>query len=81
MIHTQLSLPQDVYRDIERIAKAHQRPTNYVVRELVATGVKQWRLRQGRPQKQGLGQLAELGVRGSADLATNLDDYLYGGKK
>ncbi len=77
MIHTQLSLPQDIYRDIELMAKAHQRPTNQIVRELVAVGVKQWRLRQVQPTKQGLGQLAKLGIKGPADLATHLDDYDY----
>jgi hypothetical protein len=81
MIHTELDLPPNVYRDVELMAKANKRPAAQVLRELIFVGVERWRLRQATPERRGLGQLASLGIKGPKDFATNLDSYLYGDKE
>lgn len=51
-----------------------------MLREIILLSTESWRLRSSRNQRSGLAQLAKLGLKGPKDLATNLDDYLYGGK-
>jgi hypothetical protein len=74
MIHAELDLPSDVYKDIERIAKASKRQPGQIMRDLITHAIKEKR----RPTPRGLGALADLGIKGPSDLSSRLDDYLYG---
>ncbi len=78
MIHTEVDLPTDVYKDVERIAEARKRPTAQVIRDLIGSGVVNWRQQHIRPAGHGLGDLANLGIKGPSDFASRLDEYLYG---
>jgi hypothetical protein len=78
MIHAQIDLPADVYEDVERIARARKQSTSLVIRDLIDSGVASWRQGDAGSERHGLRQLAELGLKGPADLASRLDDYLYG---
>jgi hypothetical protein len=81
MTHIELDVATADYQDIEQMAKAMKRPTTQVIRDAATVFVERWRLRQGQEQYQGLGKLAKLGIKGPRDLATHLDDYLYGDKQ
>lgn len=77
MIRTQIYLPKKQYEDVKLRASITGKPAAEVIRELIDKGltVKQERL----VNKNGLMKLASLGITGGPkDLATKLDDYLYG---
>jgi hypothetical protein len=80
MIHTEIDIPTHIYEDIKRFAKANRRPTDQVLREAIDLGVTNLWRNKSKP-RHGLSQLAELGIKGPKDLATHLDDYLYGDKE
>jgi hypothetical protein len=79
MIRTQIYLPKQLYENIKLRAKMADKPAAQVIREYIDKGMET----QQRPaQKDGLMKLASLNITGGPnDLASNLDDYLYGDKK
>ena len=79
MIRTQIYLPKQLYENIKLQAKMADKPAAQVIREYIDKGMEA----QQRPaQKDGLMKLASLNITGGPkDLASNLDDYLYGDKK
>ncbi len=78
MTRTQLYLQSSQYEDIKRLAKTTNQTFAEVVREFIDEGLKQKRL---KTPGRGLASLAELGITGGPpDLASNLDEYMYGGK-
>lgn len=49
MIHAEIDLPADVYKDVERIAKASKRPPAQVMRDLITQAVR----RKARSARSG----------------------------
>lgn len=80
MIRTQVYLDDDVYTQVRLLAQAQNQPAAAIIRKYIRAGVvktkKKWNAREA------LLLLAKhAGKGGPRDLATNLDDYLYGDKK
>lgn len=78
MIHTEITLSPDVYKEVEHIAEASQRRPALVLRDLVGLGVAAWRKQPARTTGNGLGAVAHLGFKGPRDFASRLDEYMYG---
>ena len=77
MIRTQIYLPKKQYEDVKLRASIAGKPAAEIIRDLIDKGltVKQER----SANKNGLLKLANLGITGGPkDLASKLDDYLYG---
>jgi hypothetical protein len=75
MIHTEIDLPADVYKNIERIAKASKRQPGQVMRDLIEQGL---RIQDPTPKSgHRLDRLVALQFHGPKDLAGNIDRYLY----
>ena len=75
MIHAEVDLPVDIYKDVERIAKASNKLPAQVMRSLITEAVEAKR----GPAKPGqrLDRLVGLRFHGPKDLAQNIDHYLY----
>jgi hypothetical protein len=72
-----LPVPNDVYQDIERLAKAKRKSAVQVMRDLVTRGL-QDEQKGTSHERRGRQRLADLGLKGPADLSLRIDDYLYG---
>lgn len=86
MIRTHVYLTEEQAQTIKRRAQQEQKPKAEVIRELLDSGLVAHST-TGRRKSTGetlleLATLGEkLGLKGPADLSTNLDDYLYGDKE
>ncbi len=77
MIRTQIYLPKKQYDDVKLRARMSGKPAAEIIRGFIGEGltVKQ----RPRLNTGGLLNLANLGITGGPkDLASKLDDYLYG---
>ena len=82
MIRTQVYLDDNIYAQIQLRAKVLNQPAAVLVRQYLATGLK--KNRKGKTASETFLGLAKIGKgvnKGPSDLATNLDDYLYGNKR
>jgi hypothetical protein len=73
MIHTELDLPGDVYKDVERIAKASKRQPGQVMRDLITHAVRS-KIRSSRgggelPVERHFGTMPGLWTRQGEDAA------------
>jgi hypothetical protein len=73
MIHAEVDLPADVYKDVERIAKASQRQPGQVLRDLIKQALRTQPTKTG----QRLDRRVALQFHGPKGLAANIDHYLY----
>lgn len=79
MIRTQLYLPEDTRLDLYLLAQKEEKRVSQIVREILNEGIK--RKKQASGGKTLL-KIARYGfTKGPKDLSTNIDSYLYGGKK
>lgn len=79
MIRTQLYLPEDTHLDLHLLAQREKKRVSQIVREILNEGIK--RKRQVSSGKTLL-KIARYGFsNGPKDLSSNIDSYLYGGKK
>ncbi len=82
MIRTQVYLNDDVYTQIQVQAQAQNQPAAALIRQYLALGIKKSVKRE--TARAAFLKLAKIGKgvkKGPADLALNLDDYLYGDKR
>jgi hypothetical protein len=86
MERTQIYLPKKQIKQLKEIAYKRKTTVSDLVRDAVDVqyGVVQ-PIAQKHKKEETLVEFAErirkMGFKGPKDLATNLDDYLYGGKK
>lgn len=86
MIRTQIYLPKSQQDLLKQEARSSNTTVSNVIRKLVHEGLVEKKTTK-RTQKNSPGllaaakEIAKLREKGPSDLATNLDDYLYGGKK
>lgn len=77
MIRTQVYLAKKQYEDVKLQAKVAGKPAAAVIRELIDKGLSA--KQESRTNKGGLLELGNLNITGGPkDLASKLDDYLYG---
>lgn len=83
MIRTQIYLPETLYKDIKRRAKAKGEPAAQLIRDALEQGLNVSSVSKNTPKRRGLAALAdELNLTGGpADLSRRIDDYLYGDDK
>ena len=82
MIRTQVYLPDPLYKDIKLRAKLANKPAAALIREYIGKGIAEQQKADTSQADEGLMTLANLGIRGGpSDLASNLDNYLYGDGK
>jgi len=75
MIRTQIYIPDELHQATKMIAKRKNESLAKVLREFIATGIKEER-KQLKPKS--LGSLAKLNItEGPSDLSSNMDKYLY----
>jgi metal-responsive CopG/Arc/MetJ family transcriptional regulator len=74
MLRTQIYLPQELYRDIDLVAKEEKKATAQVIRELLADGL-------SHKKKVTIGKallkLTQVKAHAPADTSMKIDDYLY----
>lgn len=73
MIRTQIYLTEDLYQEVNLVAKKEKKATAQTIRELLETGIKSKKVDSGR----GLTQLAQIKAKGPKDLSNKIDKYLY----
>jgi hypothetical protein len=79
MVRAQFYLPNNLYEEIKRTARADSQSFAELARDLLSSELA--RRRSNKP-KLGISSLGKLGVRGGPkDLAINLDYYMYGSDK
>lgn len=80
MIQRKFYLPEDMYTDLQLLAKATKKPITQVLRELLEDSLKRRQKRRDGKSCQALLKLAEKaeseGWKGPADLSVNHDKYL-----
>jgi hypothetical protein len=72
MIQKQISLPEDLNRQIHERVKRLRQPEEQVITQLLEQG-----LQTTMSLGESLRQLANLGIKGPRDLSQNIDKYLY----
>ena len=72
MIQKQISLPEDLNRQIHERVKQLKQPEEQVITQLLEQG-----LQTTMSLGESLRQLANLGIKGPSDLSQNIDKYLY----
>jgi metal-responsive CopG/Arc/MetJ family transcriptional regulator len=80
MTTTQVTLPEDLLRDIRLQAKREQKDEDEIIRELLRVGLTNKRRQTKVSTGASLLRLAEVEGTGPSDLSTRADDYLYGDK-
>jgi len=85
MNRTQVYLPKSHLDALRRIARERSETVSEVIRALIRPSVEprpapRARHMPARTLFSVLEEIEKLGERGPADLAKNMDDYLYGGK-
>ena len=81
MIRTQIYLPEAMYRDIKRRARAKGEPAAQLIRDALEKELLIENLNNPKKsqKRRGLAALADLHITGGpADLSRRIDDYLYG---
>lgn len=76
MIRMQIYIPEDMKYDLTALAQRERVSVADIIRRAVK---KETHTKQAK-EKSTLAQLADLNMKGSGDLSTNLTDYLYGEK-
>jgi plasmid stability protein len=74
MIHKQISLPEELARQIRERAKTSQESEEQVIRQLLEQGLVS--TRPWRNAGEALRSLGDLGIKGPKDLAQKHDEYL-----
>ncbi len=76
MIRTQIYLPKQLYNHIRVVAQKEQKSSAQIIRELLEKSLS---LKvKGVNAGEALLKLAKIQAKGSRDLSTNVDRYLYG---
>lgn len=80
MIRTQIYLPETLYKDIKRRAKARGEPAAQLIRETLQKDLYGARLAAKQASRKTWAETAvELNIQGGPkDLSRRIDDYLYG---
>lgn len=79
MIRTQVYLPETLYTDIKRRAKAKGETAAQLIREALKRELYEVKPATGQASDKTWKQLVEeLNIRGPKDLSSRIDDYLYG---
>lgn len=85
MNRTQIYLPKSQLDAVRRVARERSKTVSEVIRALIHSAMEARSVRRA-PQKPArtlftvLKEIEKLGERGPADLAGNMDKYLYGGE-
>jgi len=78
MIRTQVYITEEQARDIKLRAKREKKREAEIIRELLNDGLKIKPIKRNESTGESLLHLAAIGGKGSSDLSTRIDDYLYG---
>ena len=78
MILTQVYITKEQARDIKLRAKRENKHEAEIIRELLSEGMKKSARKAQESTGESLLRLAAIGGKGTADLSSRVDDYLYG---